>query len=385
MSKRRARGDGAVYFDAANNTWIGALDLGTDATGRRRRLKVSGRTKTAALHRLRDLRHRIEAGDVITHDKITVRTAAEDFVGRGLPPRLASNTRYLIKLFAQRFSDACGGLTLRSLATRDVEDFLQELADEGKADRTLTIARSTAGRVLDHAIRQGWLPAGRNVARLAVLPEGRKTEGRPIHDDAAVRALLTAAGTDRWMPLLATVAVTGCRVGEAIAQAWSQIDTESAVVNIRSGARHETDGSGITRREPKANSSRPVQVPPALIEILVAHRKFVVKEALAAGRPAPDIAFPTSAGTMVNRRNLDRWLDKVAATAGVAVKGWHDFRHALATSLGDDGTPLTQTAAVLGHRNIDTTGRVYTHPTAAADAAATRGERLLRLRPAGQG
>jgi integrase len=55
----------------------------------------------------------------------------------------------------------------------------------------------------------------------------------------------------------------------------------------------------------------------------------------------------------------------------------HEFRPALATALGDDGTPITQTAAVLGHRNIDTTGRVYAHPTVAADAATQRGERRL--------
>src|SRR5436309_4132772 len=52
MTKRRSRGDGSVYFDAANQTWIGALDLGRDATGVRRRLKVSGRTKTMALRRV---------------------------------------------------------------------------------------------------------------------------------------------------------------------------------------------------------------------------------------------------------------------------------------------------------------------------------------------
>jgi integrase len=148
-------------------------------------------------------------------------------------------------------------------------------------------------------------------------------------------------------------------------------------VRIAHSARHEAGGAGITRQDPKARSHRPVKIPPALTRLLVDHRALVVTESDNAGRPAPDLAFPTCAGTMANRRNLDRWLDTVATNAGVPVKGWHDFRHALATALGDDGTPLTQTAAVLGHRNIDTTGRVYTHPTHAADAAAKRGARLL--------
>jgi integrase len=148
-------------------------------------------------------------------------------------------------------------------------------------------------------------------------------------------------------------------------------------LTISHGSRHELDGTGITRRDPNANSVRPVQVPARLIRILVANRKKVVAESLAAGRPAPDLAFPTSSGTMPDRRNLDRWLDRVAGKAKVEVKGSHDFRHTLATASGEDGTPLTRTAAALGHRKVDTTGRVYTHPTAAADAAVPRGQRLL--------
>jgi integrase len=344
VTKRRSRGDGAVYFDAANNTWIGALDLGRDATGVRRRLKVSGRTKTIALARLRELAHRIAAGDTPTHDKITVRQAVDDYLDRGLSSRLASNTRYLTTLYARRLADICGGLPLRSLTTRHVEDFLAELADEGKSDR----------------------PHRR--------PVHHRQSARP---DADLQALITAAGTDRWAPLLATVIVTGCRIDEAIAQPWTGIDPDHHVVHITNSARHEADGAGITSRDPKARSTRRVKIPPALTQQLRRHRAFIIEESQAAGRPAPDLAFPTSAGTMANRRNLDRWLDKIATAAGIRVKGWHDFRHALATALGDDGTPITQTAAVLGHRNIDTTGRVYTHPTIAADAASQRGERLL--------
>jgi integrase len=377
VTKRRSRGDGSVYFDAANQTWVGALDLGTDATGRRRRVKVSGRTKTIALNRLRDMAHRVDAGDTPRYDRITVAHAVEDYLTRGLSPRLASNTRYLTSLYAGRFAETCGGLPLRELTTRHVEDFLADCAAEGKSERTLTIVRSTAGKVLDHAIRHGWLPAGRNVARLAVLPAGRRTAARTVHSDADLQQLLAAGRGDRWMPLLATVVVTGCRIGEAIAQQWTDIDTNHNIVRIQTAARHEADGTGITPQDPKSRSRRRVKVPPELTRLLVAHRAVVVEESRAAGRPTPDLAFPTSTGTMANRRNLDRWLDKIAANADVQVKGWHDFRHALATALGDDGTPLTQTAAVLGHRNIDTTGRVYTHPTIAAEAAATRGHRLL--------
>ena len=232
--------------------------------------------------------------------------------------------------------------------------------------------------MLDHAIRQGWLPPGRNAANLAVLPEGRAAAVRPTLTQADIAALLAAAGTDRWTPLLATVAVTGCRIGEAIAQQWVDVDPQGHLIAITGAARHEA-GGGLSRQAPKKASSRRVGVPSELSARLVAHRAWVVAEALADGRPVPELAFPTAAGAMAYRRVLDRWLDQVASMAGVQVKGWHDLRHALATDLGDDGTPLTRTAAVLGHRSVDTTSRVYTRPTSAADAAISRGRRLLAV------
>lgn len=375
---RRSKGDGGLYFDAANGVWVGCVDLGRDAAGKRRRAKVHGRTKTAALTKLRDLRNRADRGEIVTHDRMTVEQAVADWISRGMKADLASNTRYLNTLMANYFAESCGARALPRLTVRDVEDYLARLAAEGKATRTLRVARSVAERVLDHAARQGWVTPGRNVARLAQVPQGAEPAERPQLTDDDIRALLAAAEGDRWMPLLATVAVTGCRVGEAVALAWSDVDVEKNVISILAAARREADGAGVTRRDPKKGSKRAVEVPPDLIRLLVAHRRFCVEESVLLGLPVPDLAFPTSAGTMPDRRNIDRWLDKVAESANVTVKGWHDLRHALATGLADDGVPVTRNAAVLGHRNVTTTTGVYTHaPRGVADAAVGRGRRLL--------
>ncbi len=106
MAKRRARGDGAIYFDAVNNLWIGAIDLATDPAGRRRRAKVSGRTKTQALVKLREMRRRVDAGEALGHDRVTVAEAVQDFLERGLAAGLASNTRYVLGLYAGRFAES---------------------------------------------------------------------------------------------------------------------------------------------------------------------------------------------------------------------------------------------------------------------------------------
>ena len=58
MSKR-ANGDGGIYRRASDGRWVGVLDLGRDAAGRRRRHVVYGqlRREVAA-----DIRRKVEIG-----------------------------------------------------------------------------------------------------------------------------------------------------------------------------------------------------------------------------------------------------------------------------------------------------------------------------------
>jgi hypothetical protein len=50
---RRGHGEGSVYWDAANGTWVGAISLGWTPDGKRIRRKVTGRTKTEVRDKLR--------------------------------------------------------------------------------------------------------------------------------------------------------------------------------------------------------------------------------------------------------------------------------------------------------------------------------------------
>ena len=51
---RRGHGEDSIYFDSANNCYVGAVSLGHKA-GKRVRRKVTGRTKTEVKAKLRQL------------------------------------------------------------------------------------------------------------------------------------------------------------------------------------------------------------------------------------------------------------------------------------------------------------------------------------------
>jgi hypothetical protein len=44
-ARRRGHGEDAIYFDAAKSRYVGAVSLGFDPDGKRKRRKVTGNTK----------------------------------------------------------------------------------------------------------------------------------------------------------------------------------------------------------------------------------------------------------------------------------------------------------------------------------------------------
>ena len=61
-SARRGHGEGSIYRDEANGTWVGAISLGWHPDGKRIRRKVTGRTKTEVRDKLKKLQAEAEAG-----------------------------------------------------------------------------------------------------------------------------------------------------------------------------------------------------------------------------------------------------------------------------------------------------------------------------------
>ena len=59
---RRGHGEGSVYRDAANGTWVGAISLGWRPDGSRIRWKVTDRTKTEVRDKLKKLQAEADAG-----------------------------------------------------------------------------------------------------------------------------------------------------------------------------------------------------------------------------------------------------------------------------------------------------------------------------------
>jgi integrase len=115
---------------------------------------------------------------------------------------------------------------------------------------------------------------------------------------------------------------------------------------------------------PKSETSdRTVPVPRTAVAALMEHRHRQAEERDAAGWVWQDfgLVFPSSIGTPLEPRNLNRWFDELRRRADLPWLRLHDLRHAFATFMRDTGSDLTLIKETLGHSQISITANLHTH------------------------
>jgi integrase len=211
------------------------------------------------------------------------------------------------------------------------------------AKNTLRELRSSLSAVLGFAVGHGWLEM--NPCLGVKLPNGT---GREIVRNVLTPEQVTAIARELEEPyatLIIFLALTGLRIGEAIATQWTDFDGE--VLNVQ---RRIYEGKADTLKTKKSKRSLPI--PAALLtrlKTLGCEGKWV---------------FTAGNGSPVNPGNaLRRYVQPVARKLGIKLSGWHDLRHTLATGLINDGVSAKAVSEILGHANVAITLSTYTHVT----------------------
>jgi len=172
--------------------------------------------------------------------------------------------------------------------------------------------------------------------------------------------------------LIAVAAFTALRRGELRGLRWEDYRNGEIHVSRSIWSGHETD--------PKTEESKnPVPVIPKLTAILSEHRK-------GQGNPISGWIFPNGAGKAADPNNmLQRLILPALAVCGVCAKlesehdaktdheyrrndilplwrGWHSFRHGVATNLNRLGVPDKIIQRVLRHSDVAVTQAAYIKP-----------------------
>ena len=364
---RRARGDGAVYYDQARGCWVGQVDLGRDpATGKRRRPKVSAPTKTAAKDALDGLRsEKSSTGTVARRDR-TVQAVVQGFLDN--PPKKVKSavTRRTHRDAGAKIIAALGRTPVVKLTADDVEQFLRQLAAEGYSTSVIAGTRSVLVRSITRAMRFDQI--GRNVAALAEVPEGTRRQSRAMtvrQVNALFAAAAAPAGNGRWpetpfwVAYCVTAVMLGLRPGELLGLRWEDVDLAARRVRVRQ--RLDDTGGTLTLEELKTPASRrTLQMPEAVVTVLVS--LWAEQEA---HQLKPELVFCGPSGGPRWPSGVRQHFKALCKRAGLP-GDWHphEQRHTFTSVLSDADVSIEKISDALGHKNSTVTKVVYRHQIA---------------------
>ena len=223
MTSRRSRGDGGLHWDIARERWIATVTLGYAPSGKRIVRRASGRTKTEAKNKLKELIREHDDGLAAAPRSYTVADAVTDWLDYGLSGR-SSNTIETRRILAnQHVIPALGARKLSELSAEDVDRWLAEKA-QTLSTSTLQSIRSILSRALARA--QARDKVKRNVVLLCATPTGKVGRPSKALSLAEAESLLRAAEGSTMGAYVVLSLLTGARTEELRALTWTHVDLD---------------------------------------------------------------------------------------------------------------------------------------------------------------
>jgi integrase len=330
MPKAKER-DGVFQRKDRSGWWVSYVD----ASGKRKKEKVTAFTRTQAMTALSQIKTRIERESILgvkSASEITTADLLKRFKTHQ-KAHLRPTTFVRLDGILETLKAALPALA-KEITRRTVADYILERSETVSAG---TVAKEFA--TLRHALQLAveWELLIVNPAQGAKLP--KQSEGRTRYlSPTEFKAALEAAPD--WMRgPMALAAFTGMRRGEILGLCWKDVDL---------------DGQRVYLTETKNGTLRVLTLNQLAVQVL---------QSLPVGEPA-QLVFPE-----VNAAHLSVYTRRVFASVGIEDASFHSLRHTAASWLVMEGVDLYAVGRILGHKTPRMTQR-YAHLSPGYMAAA---------------
>ena len=206
-------------------------------------------------------------------------------------------------------------------------------------------------RYLRSCLRQAvaWDVTDNDPCRGIILPRKNREE-LDFLKPKEIKQLIYAAGEPE-NTLFAILAMSGLRLGEALALAWRHIDLQNNIIIVE---RAYDYWGGL--QDPKTDSSRrSVPMMPSLVETVSEYG--LIQEEL---RP-DDLLFSVDGNRPWDHSNVRKKFIKTLERAGLKRVTLHSLRHTFASAMLASGASIKALQRALGHASATMTLNTYSH------------------------
>jgi integrase len=356
---RRGKGEGTVYL-RRDGRWEATLTVPT-AGGKRIRKSYFGKSRAEVAAKLATAVKGQQDGLPITSDRLTVAAYLHQWLD-GVKPTLRPES-------FRRYEEVCrlhvipevGKMPLAKLGPSHLQRLYASRLAAGLSGTSVQFLHGVVHKALDQAWRWRLVPA--NTADLVKAPRRTTKEMKVLSREQAT-ALLEATAGGRFGALITLAVSSGMRLGEIQALRWHDVDLDRARLRVTATYQGNVDGQPVFAEPKTAKSRREIHLSALAVAALRRHRVAQLQERLHAGGlwEDHDLVFANERGRPLDGNNFrQRTFGRLLEEAGLPVIRFHDLRHTAATLLLSAGVNVKLISEMLGHADITTTLRTYSH------------------------
>ena len=348
--------------------------LGVDViTGKKVTTKVTARTKKELKTKAQQAQFDFKANGSTRYKEVVIETYKELAISwwDSYKNTVKANTRMTQKaLLNNHVLPLFGEFKLDKLTTPLIQSMMNKLANStntGESGSYLHYNKihTLNKRILQYGVVLQVIPT--NPANNIVLPRNtqkdKKAKVKHFNNDELKQFLTYIDSLDSSkfkycydITLYKFLLATGCRINEALALSWSDIDLDNSVVHITKTLNYQKKINS-----PKSKSSyRDIDIDQQTVTMLKKYQRKQTQEAWKLGR-TETVVFSNFIKAYPRINQLTKRLRAHFDKAGVNNIGFHGFRHTHASLLLNSGIPYKELQHRLGHSKLSMTMDTYSH------------------------
>lgn len=335
--------------------------------------------KSEAKLRESELKNKAKTGGIIGNKKITFKELSDIWAeqyGQNLAPKTYSENLRLLKVI----NEYIGDIALSNMTTITLTSLYNKIRERGKktksgefaplSEKTLSNYYCLVNSILNKAIE--WEFIERNPNSRVPKPKVVKHQAK-FYDVEQVKKLLRCLSNEplKCQAVIYLTLDTGAREGEITGLEWSDINLETGKVKINKVTQY-VNGK-IIEKPPKNNSSiRENTITSKTLEILKKYKKEQLEMEMLWGDKwiKTSKVFTTENGGLMFPSTPYKMLKRLQKKYNLPQITFHGLRHTLVSLLANEGVSLSTVSKIVGHSDISTTARIYTHVFNNAEAEA---------------
>lgn len=353
--------------------YYASVYLGVDQlTGKKARTTVTATTKKGVRVKARDAINSFAANGYTVKDKPTITTYKElanswwDSYKSSLKPNTQQSYDGLIKV---HLLPVFGDYKLSKLTTPIIQQQVNKWAEKANKDEKGAYANyrflhNMNKRILRHGVTMQVIPY--NPANDIEVPRKQQKEKASIKylNNKEIKQFLDYLDTlDQSnyenlfdVVLYKTLLATGCRIGEALALEWTDIDLDNGIISI-----NKTLNRYQEINAPKSSAGyRDIPIDNATLLMLKQYKNRQQVQSWQLGR-SETVVFSVFTEKYAYACNLRKHLNKHFKAAGVPNVSFHGFRHTHTTMMLYAQASPKDVQYRLGHSSLMMTENVYWH------------------------